>query len=97
MLENLVRGIMGVLAEAPQYNEFFARGLAYLGAGIAVLTGMSQGIGQSFVAGKAVEAIARQPEAASKITSTMMVGASIAETTGIYALITSMMLIFATK
>ena len=24
MLENLFRGIMGVLAEAPQYNEFFA-------------------------------------------------------------------------
>ena len=97
MLENLLSAMIHFLAEEAVYNEFFARGMAYLGAGIAVLTGLSQGVGQSFVAGKAVEAIARQPEAASKITSTMIVGASIAETTGLYALITAMILIFATK
>ena len=47
MLENLFRGILSVLADAPQYNEFFARGLAYLGAGIAVLTGMDRRLGSA--------------------------------------------------
>lgn len=94
MLENL----FVLLAEgAVEYNAYFAKAFAYLGAGIAVLTGLSQGFGQSYIAGKAVESIARQPEAASKITSTMIVGAAIAETTGLYALITAMMLIFATN
>ena len=38
-----------------------------LGAAIAVLTGIGAGLGISFATGKAVDAIARQPEAASKI------------------------------
>lgn len=97
MLENLLVSFISVLAEAAEFNQYFSKGMAYLGAGIAVLTGISQGIGQSLVAAKAVESIARQPEAASKITSTMIVGSSIAETTGLYALITAMILIFATN
>ncbi|MCR5741949.1 MAG: ATP synthase F0 subunit C [Gammaproteobacteria bacterium] len=97
MLENLLVSFISVLAEATEFNQYFSKGMAYLGAGIAVLTGISQGIGQSLVAAKAVESIARQPEAASKITSTMIVGSSIAETTGLYALITAMILIFATN
>ncbi len=95
MFENFLTTFINILAEGAEYNAYFAKGMAYLGAGIAVLTGLSQGIGQSLVAAKAVESIARQPEAASKITSTMIVGASIAETTGLYALITAMILIFA--
>lgn len=97
MLQNLLTSLVIILAEGVEYNQYFAKGMAYLGAGIAVLTGLSQGVGQSFVAAKAVESIARQPEASSKITSTMIVGASIAETTGLYALITAMILIFATN
>ncbi len=65
-----------------------------LGAGIAVLTGIGPAIGQGFAAGKAVEAVGRQPEAQGKIRSTLIVGAALAETTGIYAFITALLLIF---
>ena len=65
-----------------------------LGAGIAVLTGIGPAIGQGYAAGKAVEAVGRQPEAQGKIRSTLIVGAALAETTGIYAFITALLLIF---
>lgn len=90
----MLHSLVNMLAEVAEYNEFFAHGLAYLGAGIAALTGISQGIGQSLVAAKACEAIARQPEAAGTIRSTMIVGAAVAETTGLYALLVAILLIF---
>ena len=75
------------------FNEFFAQGLAYLGAGIAMIAGFGPGIGQGFAAGKAVEAVGRQPEASGKITVTMIVGQAMAETTGLYALLIAFMLL----
>ena len=74
-------------------NEFFARGLGYVGAGIAVFTGFGTAIGQGIAASKAVEAVGRQPEAAGKITSTMLIGQAVAETTGLYGLIIAFILI----
>ncbi|MFP4186879.1 MAG: ATP synthase F0 subunit C [Acholeplasmataceae bacterium] len=74
-------------------NEFYAEGLAYLGAGIAVFTGVGTGIGQGIAASKAVEAVGRQPEASGKITTTMIIGQAVAETTGLYGLIIAFILI----
>ena len=65
---------------------------AYIGAGIAMLGGL--GTGQGFAAGKASEAVARNPEAESKIRTMMIVGCAIAETAAIYALIIAILLIF---
>jgi F-type H+-transporting ATPase subunit c len=53
------------------------------------------GLGQGFAAGKAVEGVARQPEAKGDILQTMLVGQAVAETTGIFALIIAMVLLFA--
>jgi len=78
-----------------EFNEFFAQGMAFLGAGIAVLTGFGPGIGQGFAAGKAVEALGRQPEAEGKIRALMLTGQAVAETTGLYGLIIAVILIFA--
>lgn len=77
------------------YTEFFALGMAFVGAGIAVLTGIGPGIGQGYAAGKAVEAIGRQPEAAGTIRTTMIIGQALAETTGLYGLLVAIFLIFA--
>lgn len=74
-------------------NEFYARGLAYIGAGIAVFTGFGTGIGQGIAASKAVEAVGRQPEASGKITVTMIIGQAVAETTGLYGLLIAFILI----
>ena len=48
--------------------------LGIIAAGIAVFTGIGAGIGIGFATGKASEAIARQPEAAGKINSALLLG-----------------------
>ncbi len=78
-----------------EFTEFFAQGMAFIGAGIAVFTGIGPGLGQGYAAGKAVEAIGRQPEAASSIRTVMITGQALAETTGLYGLIVAIILIFA--
>ena len=70
-----------------EFNEFFVQGMALLGAGIAMVAGLGQGIGQGYAAGKGAESVARNPEAASKIQSIMVLGIALAETTGIYSLV----------
>ena len=47
--------------------------LVAIGAAVAVLTGLGAGLGISLATGKAVDAIARQPEAESKISKSLVV------------------------
>ena len=84
---------MNLLFLAAEYNASFVQGLAFLGAGIAMIAGFGPGIGQGYAAGKAVEAVGRQPEASGKITVTMIIGQAMAETTGLYALLIAFMLL----
>jgi F-type H+-transporting ATPase subunit c len=74
--------------------EAFVLGLSAIGAGIAMLAGLGVGIGQGIASGKAVESIARQPEAKSDITSTMFIGLAMMETSTIFALIVAIILTF---
>ena len=69
-------------------------GLNLLGAGIAALTGIGAGVGMGIATGKAVEATARQPEAVGKIRTMLLLGLAFAETTAIYGLLVSILLIF---
>lgn len=77
-----------------EFNEQFVRGMALLGAGIAMVAGLGQGIGQGIAAGKGAEAVGRNPDASGKIQSIMILGIALAETTGIYALVIALLLIF---
>ncbi len=79
------------------YNESFAHGMAYLGAGIAMVAGIGPAIGEGFAAGKALEAASRQPEQLGKLRSLMLVGQGVSESTGIYALVIAILLIFVAK
>ena len=54
-------------------------------------------IGEGFIGGKAVEGMARQPELQGPLTRTMILADAIAETTGVYALIVALVLIFLVK
>ena len=65
-------------------------GLLGLGAGCAMIAG----IGEGNAVAQACEAIGRQPECKSDVTSTMIMGCAIAETTGLYGLIVAILLIF---
>lgn len=66
-----------------------------VGAGLAMIAGIGPGIGQGFAAGKAAEAVGRQPEAKGDITTTMLLGCAVAESTGIYGLVIAIILLFA--
>ena len=65
-----------------------------IGAGLALIAGIGPGIGEGYAVGKACEAIGRQPESKGDVTSTMLIGCAIAETTGIYGFVTGLLLIF---
>jgi len=69
-------------------------GCCALGAGIAMIAGIGPGIGEGNAVASACAAIGRQPESKSAVTSTMIMGCAIAETTGLYALIIAILLIF---
>lgn len=65
---------------------------AALGLGLAALGG---GLGQGNAVGKAVEGIARQPEAGGSIQTAMIIGISFIESLTIYALVVALILLFA--
>ena len=69
-------------------------GACALGAGIAMVAGIGPGIGEGNAVAKACEAIGRQPESKGSVTTTMLMGCAIAETTGLYALVIAILLIF---
>lgn len=66
-----------------------------IGAGFSMIAGVGPGIGQGYAAGKATEAVGRRPKLQSVIIRTMFLGQAVAQTTGIYALIISLVLMFA--
>lgn len=67
-------------------------GLIAIGAAIAVLTGAGAGIGIGIATAKASEAIARQPEAAGQIRSTLLIGCALAEATAVYGFVIALLL-----
>ena len=68
--------------------------LVAIGAAVAVLTGIGAGLGIGLATGKAVDAIARQPEAESKISNSLLHGCALAEATAIYGFVIGLLIIF---
>ena len=64
-----------------------------IGAAVAVLTGIGAGVGIGIATGIAAEAIARQPEAESKISKNLILGCALAEATAIYGFIIGILII----
>ena len=75
-----------------------AKGIALagcaIGSGLALIAGVGPGIGEGNAVARACEAIGRQPECKSDVTSTLILGVALAETTGIYGFVTGLLLIF---
>ena len=65
-----------------------------IGAGLALIAGNGPGIGEGNPVANGSEAIGRQPESRGAVTSTMIMGCAIAETTGLYGLVIGILLIF---
>ena len=68
-----------------------------IGAAVAVLTGIGAGVGIGIATGKAAEAIARQPEAESKISKALLLGCALAEATAIYGFVIALLIILFLK
>ncbi len=70
-------------------------GMTVLAAGLAIgLGAIGAGIGQGMAVGKALEAMARQPEMANTFQTNMFIGLAIIESLAIYALVVSMILLY---
>ena len=68
--------------------------LAQLGAGIAMGFGaIGAGLGIGKATSSAVDAIARQPEAESKITKALLLGCALAEGTAIFGMVVAILII----
>ena len=65
-----------------------------IGAGVAVLTGIGAGIGIGKIGGSAMEAIARQPEAAGDIRMNMIIIAALVEGVALIAIIVCLLTLF---
>ena len=69
-------------------------GLIALGAALAIaLSTIGPGIGQGIASGKALEAMARQPEMYGKIQTNMILEMALMEALAIYGLLISFMLV----
>ena len=69
-------------------------GLIAIAAAIAIaVSTLGPGIAQGITAGKAMDAIARQPEAAGNIRSTMILALGLMEALTIYGLLIAFMLV----
>ena len=81
-----------------EFNAYFLKAACAIGAGLCMGIGaIGPAIGEGNAVGKALEGMARQPEAVGTLRSTMIMGCAIAETTGIYALLISFLILFATN
>ena len=72
----------------------FISAMSAIGTGLAMIAGIGPGIGQGYAAGQAAAAVGRNPGAKSDITSTMLLGQAVAETTGLYGFAVAIILMF---
>ena len=74
-------------------NEGLILACSAIGAGLAMIAGIGPGIGQGIAAGHGAAAVGRNPGAKGDITSTMLLGQAVAETTGLYGLVIALILL----
>lgn len=84
-----------LIGQVTSQNAAFVLMASAIGAGLSMIAGIGPGIGQGYAAGKGTEAVGKRPKLQSVIVRTMFLGQAVAQTTGIYALIISLVLMFA--
>lgn len=69
-------------------------GMKALAAAIAIFSSGCSSIGEGLLVTKAIDGMSRNPEMYSKLRSSMIIGAALVETCGIYALLVAILIIF---
>ena len=80
-----------------EFNIYFLKAMCAIGAGLCMgLGAIGPAIGEGNAVGHALDGMARQPELTGTLLTNMILGCAITETTGIYALLLSFLILFAT-
>ena len=90
--------ITGVVTEVvtTDLGVGIARAAAFLGAGLCMGMGaIGPALGECYAARKAIEAMGKIPEHSGMLLRNMIIAMALGETTGIYSLVISLLLIFA--
>ena len=69
-------------------------GLIAIAAGLCLLSCVAAALSMGIATGKAVDAVARQPEASGKISATLLIGLGLTESAAIYGFVSALILIF---
>ncbi|OQC07020.1 MAG: ATP synthase subunit c [Candidatus Hydrogenedentes bacterium ADurb.Bin101] len=69
-------------------------GACFCAALVMGVAALGPGISEGFAAAKAVEGVARNPEAAGSITRTMIIGQAVTESVAIYCLLIALVILF---
>ena len=81
-----------------EFNAYFLKAACAIGAGLCMGIGaIGPAIGEGNAVSKALEGMARQPEAAGNLRTNRILGWAITETTGIYSLLIAFLILFATN
>ena len=79
-----------------EFNMYFFKAMCAIGAGLCMgLGAIGPAIGEGNAVARALEGMARQPESTDTLRTNMITGCAITETTGIYALLISFLILFA--
>ena len=93
---NYLVNFLRVLADFNNESDGYwkAQGMKYLAIGIMLIVMAAVSLGEGLVCKQGVEGVSKNPEAASKIRLTMIIGTSLVETCAIYTLVLAILLIF---
>ena len=69
-------------------------GTRAIGVAMCLLSCAASGLAMGLATGKAVDAVARQPEASGKINSILLLGLALTESTAIYGFVTALIMMF---
>lgn len=84
-----------VSAFASEGGEASSKWAVYLAAGLGMgIAALGTGLGQGRAVAGAVEGISRNPSAANKISTAMIIGLALIESLAIYALVVALILLF---
>ncbi len=84
------------IMELAQLSEAIATVGKAIGAGLCMGIGsIAPALGEGNAVARALEGMARQPEAASSLRTNIILGCAITESTGIYSLVIALLILFA--
>jgi len=68
--------------------------MVYISIALCLLSCVAAAVSMGFSTGRAIDAVARQPEASGKINAIMVLGFALTESTAIYGFVTGLLILF---